>query len=83
MNDEQLLNLTNVLNSEDGFELVKVLLDKLGAFERGINVNASDKEILITQSRRQLGLWLLDNCYCANPNKYMEILKERFIYDRN
>lgn len=76
MEQDELLILNNVLVSEDGFKLLKILLLQLGAFERGLNRSANDKEIFMTLGKREKGLWLLDNILNANPEKYMELIKE-------
>ncbi len=77
MDKSDLEILSNVLCDKDGFKFVLLLLDKLGAFDRGINPNLSDKQIFMTLGKREKGLWLLDNIYEANPEKYTELLKER------
>ncbi|MBE7713714.1 MAG: hypothetical protein E7Z87_08215 [Cyanobacteria bacterium SIG26] len=76
MNKDELLRLNNVLVDKDGFEVVALLLKQLGAFERNYNHTASDREVFMTQGYRNKGLWLLDNCFKANPEKYIELLNK-------
>jgi len=76
MDKEELLTLNNVLVSDDGFKLIKILLNEFGAFDRGLNRSANDKEIFMTLGKREKGQWLLDNILKANPQKYMELVKE-------
>lgn len=75
MNDKEILILKNALTNEHGFKFICTLLTKLGAFERGINCNATDKEIFRTLGRREQGLWLLDQILIADFQKYTEIMK--------
>lgn len=77
MNKDYLRVLSNVLCDDDGFKFVLMLLEELGAFERGINCSLPDKQIFMSIGKREKGLWLLDNIYEANPQKYTELLKER------
>lgn len=76
MTKDELRILSNVLCDKDGFELVLLLLKQFGAFERGLNLSLSDKELLRTLVKRDMGVWLLDSIYQANPDKYIEILKK-------
>ncbi len=76
MEKEDLLTLNNVLISDDGYKFVKILLNQLGAFERGLNRSANDKEIFMTLGKREKGQWLLDNILKANPEMYMQLIKE-------
>lgn len=76
MNDTDKLNLSNVLNNKYGFDLILVLLKKSGAFERGLNRSANDKEIFMTLGKREIGVWLLDQIFLADKEKYIEILTE-------
>ncbi len=76
MEKEDLLTLNNVLVSDDGYKFVKILLSQLGAFERGLNRSANDKEIFMTLGKREKGQWLLDSILKANPEKYMQLIKE-------
>lgn len=75
MNEDELLILSNALNDEFGFQLIFILLKKFGAFERGLNRNASDKEVFMTLGKREQGAWLIDNVFKANQQKYIEFLK--------
>lgn len=74
LNKDELQTLSNVLVDNDGFKLMFILLKQFGAFERGVNRNATDKEIFMTLGKREQGLWLLDNIFQANRNKYLELL---------
>lgn len=76
MNKNDLLRLNNVLVTEDGFEIIALLLKQLGAFERNYNHSATDREVFMIQGYRNKGLWLLDNCFKANSNKYIELLQK-------
>lgn len=76
IDDEFLTNLKNVLNDRFGFDVIYVLLKELGAFERGINRNFNDKELLLTLGKREKGTWLLDCIFKADSEKYIELLKE-------
>lgn len=78
MNEENLLVLKNVLNDDNGFKFIRFLLMKLGAFDKGINFQNSDKEIFRTVAKREQGFWLLDNCYKADFDKTVEIMKENY-----
>ena len=75
MDNEELRELSNVLNSDYGLNTIFRILQKLGAFERGINRASSEKEDYITLGRREQGAWLLDNCYLANKDAYMKLLE--------
>lgn len=75
MDKDELRELANVLNSDDGFYTIFRILQNLGAFERGINRTSSEKEDYITLGRREQGIWLLDNCYHANKDAYMKLLE--------
>jgi len=66
----------NVANDDEGFKLIDLLLDKLGAFERGINLQNPEMEIY-NRGRREAGLWLLDTLRESNFNKFIEIQKQR------
>lgn len=77
MDKRELQILSNVLNNDYGFKLILILLREFGAFERGLNRNASDKEVLMTLGKREKGTWLLDCVYKANKQKYLEILEEK------
>ncbi len=72
----ELQALSNVLNDRYGFKVIFKILTELGAFERGINRNSSDKDCFMTLGKREKGLWLLDCIRCANVNKYIELLQK-------
>lgn len=76
MEKDELLTLNNVLITDDGYKLILVLLKHLGAFERGLNRSANDKEIFMTLGKREKGQWLLDSILKANPKIYMQLIKE-------
>ena len=77
--DKNVLNfLNNILITPDGFETMRYILRMLGAFDRGLNRSASDREIYLTLGKREAGNHLLDLIFKANRKKYIEILeKER------
>ena len=77
MDKKELLILKNVLNENNGFKLILLLLNKAGAFERGLNRTANDKEIFMTLGKREIGMWLLDQCFEADREKYFELLTEQ------
>ena len=72
-----------MLNDRYGFKVIFRILIELGAFERGLNRNSSDKDCFMTLGKREKGIWLLDCIRSANINKYIELLKrnEGEIYD--
>lgn len=76
LNKDELQILSNVLVDKDGFKLMLILLKQFGAFERGLNRSAPDKEVFLTLGKREQGQWLLDNIYQANREKYTELLNE-------
>lgn len=76
LNKDELQILSNVLVDKDGFKLMLILLKQFGAFERGLNRSATDKEVFLTLGKREQGQWLLDNIYQANREKYAELLNE-------
>jgi len=73
----ELQALSNVLNNPYGFKIIYLLLVELGAFERGINRNSSDKDCFMTLGKREKGLWLLDCVRQANITKYIELLQKK------
>ena len=77
MDKKEMIILKNALTNEHGFKFICLLLEKLGAFERGINCNSNEKEIFKTLGKREQGLWLLDNILIADEEKYMEIMKQK------
>lgn len=77
MDKKELQILSNVLNDEYGFKLILILLEKLGAFERGINRNDSERSVFLTMGKREQGLWLLDNVYRTSKDKYLKLLEQR------
>ena len=77
MERKELQALSNVLRNDYGFKTILLILKELGAFERGLNRNASDKEVFMTLGKREKGLWLLDCIYKANKEKYLKILEEK------
>ena len=68
--------VSNVAEDEYGFKFIEILLDKLGAFERGCNFQNQQADIY-NRGKREQGLWLLDLLKESNFNKFVEIEKER------
>ena len=66
----------DVLNTPAGFKFAEILLDKLGAFERGTNVQNVYTEYFV-KGKREQGLWLLDLIKDSNFNQFVEIMKKR------
>lgn len=77
MDKRELQTLSNVLKDDYGFQFILTLLNELGAFDRGLNRNASDKEIFMTLGKREKGQWLLDCIFQANKQKYIAILEQK------
>jgi hypothetical protein len=77
MDKRELQTLSNVLNNDYGFQFILLLLNELGAFDRGINRNASDKEIFMTLGKREKGQWLLDCVFKANKQKYLDLIEQK------
>lgn len=77
MDKKELQILSNTLNDEYGFKFIYLLLNELGAFDRGINRNAENKEIFMLLGKREKGQWLLDNIFLANKEKYIELLDKK------
>lgn len=77
MKEQELQNLiVNITNDSNGFQFVKLILEELGAFERGINFQSRDID-LYNRGKREKGLWLLDLISKYNLEKFIEIIKER------
>lgn len=76
MDKKELQILKNVLNNDYGFQLIRILLHKLGAFERGYNMSLDDKEIWRTLAKREQGFWLLDCVYYADKSKLIDLIDE-------
>lgn len=77
MDKRELQILSNVLNNDYGFKLILILLKELGAFERGLNRNASDKEVFMSLGKREKGQWLLDCIFDANRQKFHEVFEQK------
>jgi len=75
MDEDELINLSNVLRSDYGVDTILCILKKLGAFERDINRAATSKEDYLTWGKREKGQWLLDCVRKVNTDVYLEILK--------
>lgn len=73
----ELQALSNVLNDKYGFKVIFRILSELGAFERGLNRNSSDKDCFMTLGKREKGIWLLDCIRQANLSKYIELLQKK------
>lgn len=77
MEDKELRRIVNnVAVNPDGYKFLKVLLEKLGAFERGINYQ-DERMDFANRVKREQGLWLTDLMLKSNPEKYIKILNER------
>ena len=63
-------------NNSDGLKFIEILLDKLGAYERGCNFQNHEIETF-NKGRREQGLWLLDLLKDSNFEKFIEIEKKR------
>ena len=74
--DEIRLIVKNVANNQEGFKFLNILLDRLGAFERGCNFQNHDIE-MFNKGKREQGLWLLDLLRDSNFEKFIEIVKTR------
>lgn len=74
--DEIKLIVSNVANNSDGFKFIQILLEKLGAFERGCKFDNTNMEYY-NRGKREQGLWLLDLLGNSNINKLTEIEKLR------
>ena len=75
--DEQIkMTLKNVANKDEGLDFIEILLDKLGAFERGCNFQNHDLDVF-NRGRREQGLWLLDLLKESNFQKFVEIEERR------
>lgn len=74
MDEDQIRNLRNVLNSDFGTDTIFCILKNLGAFENGLNRGSSSKEDYLILGKREKGTWLLDCVYRANQEIYLEIL---------
>lgn len=60
MEEEKLIELIKAIISTDaGYKFFEILLEKLGAFERGCNFENLYLEYY-NKGRREKGLWLLD-----------------------
>jgi len=70
--------INNVALSQDGLKFIEILIDKLGAFERGCKFDNSNMEYY-NRGKREQGLWLLDLLRDSNFEKYCEIVKQRRI----
>ena len=74
--DDIKLTLKNVANDREGLNFIEILLDKLGAFERGCNFQNREIE-MFNRGKREQGLWLLDLLIESNFEKFIEIQKRR------
>ncbi len=74
--DEIRLIVKNVSNDIEGFKFLDILLDKLGAFERGCNFENSHLEYY-NKGRKEQGLWLLDLLRDSNFEKFTKIYEQR------
>jgi len=74
--EEEKILFNNVLNDQWGFQFILLLLDELGAFERGVNFQNRDID-MFNRGRREAGLWLSDKIQEHCIEKYKEIVIER------
>jgi len=74
--DEIKMTLKNVSNKEEGLIFIEILLDKLGAWERGCNFQNHDVD-MFNRGKREQGLWLLDLLKQSNFKKFIEIEERR------
>lgn len=75
MDDEIKLIVQNVSNNESGYKFLKLMLKRLGAFERGVCFDDSRREFY-NRGKREQGLWLLDLVRENSFEKYTEIERE-------
>ncbi|MDD3238230.1 MAG: hypothetical protein PHV37_09065 [Candidatus Gastranaerophilales bacterium] len=68
--------VNNVAVDSDGYKFLCILLDHLGAFERGCNTENERKEFY-SRGKREQGLWLLDLIAKSNIEIYTKIISER------
>lgn len=77
MNDAEIKEIIkNVANNNVGFEFLKLMLDRLGAFEKGVNFKDMNLD-MFNRGRREQGIWLLELIRESNFNKFIEIQKQR------
>ena len=74
--DEIKMTVKNVSNNDEGLNFIEILIDKLGAYERGCNFQNHDMEVF-NRGKREQGLWLLDLLKEANFKKFIEIEERR------
>ena len=74
--DEIKLIINNVAESKSGFEFLEILLEKLGAYDRGFNFQNHDID-MYNKAKREQGLWLLDLIRNSNFDKFVELQKKR------
>lgn len=76
MNEDDLkLCIENVLNTEDGFNFVKHILNETGCFNRSINFDKYKNYYL--QGRCSIGEYILELMRKCNFKKYVELQQER------
>ena len=74
--EEEKIIFNNVLNDRYGYEFIKILIDELGSFERGINFQNRDLD-MFNRGRREKGQWLIDKIQEHCFEKYKQIVFER------
>jgi len=75
--DEQIKDIVkNVIQTPSGFEFIEILLDRLGAFERGCNFQNIEQEYF-NKGKKEQGLWLLDLVRESHFNNFIEIQRKR------
>ena len=74
MDNDELIYLRNVLNSDFGFETIYRICKELGAFENGLSRQTTTKEDYLIIGKREKGRWLLDCVYRASNQKFLDML---------
>lgn len=76
MKEEDLkLCVENVLNTKDGFDFVKHIINETGCFNRSINFEEHKNYYL--QGRSSIGEYILELIRKCHFDKYIELQKER------
>lgn len=73
---EMLQIVNNVALDKDGYKFILILLDELGAFERGFNTGNERLENFV-RGKREKGLWLFDLVAKSNSEVLKKIIDER------
>jgi len=75
-NEEEKIIFNNVLNDRFGYEFIKILIEELGAFERGVNFQNRDID-MFNRGKREKGQWLIDKIQEYDFEKYKQLMTER------